>query len=350
MQRRALLQVGGLSLIGLQLGLLTGCERQSALSVPVSADTATDALRELAASLDGIDYVAPVCASEFPQTDLSEALRSRLANMDGPDLGEALSEHIAQDLSSGDQIDISGWQLARTECMLLALAARERGLVAPQRHDQPDLSFEDFADIDGWGPQETIEGSIFNPIGNGRGGFWIRVNNPVPSTTRLVLEGVELPTNVQPGLVTASLEPEHMNRVIAEPGLHTLLIVDRARNLAQRVGHLTVRPKPPFATLDDGSVSTVFCEVERWGPDQAVQGEAFNQQPDGSASVWVRIGCAPDSAGLTLNEVPLPTAVSSGIVTARVSHFAELEAGEHVLRLHDQSTDETLTIGTLTLL
>ncbi len=352
MQRRTLLKIGGLSLVSLQLGLLAGCEPQSipALSVPVNADNAEDALRELAGNLEGIDFVAPICGSEFPQADLSKELRSRLANMAGPGLGEALSEHIAQDLSVGDQIEISGWQLARTECMLLALAARERGLSQPQRHERPELSFQDFADIDHWGPQETIEGDIFNPTGSGRGAFWVRVNKPVPGTVRLVLDGVELRTHFQRGVVTASLEPEHMEQVVAEPGIHTLLMVDTARNLAQRVGHLTVRSRPPFATLDDGSLSTVFCPVERWGPDHAVQGEAFNQQPDGNAAIWVRIRCAPESAQLMLDDVLLPTTVGSGVVTARVRHYAEMEVGEHVLRIHDHPSGETLTIGKFILL
>jgi hypothetical protein len=352
MQRRTLLQTGGLSLVALQFGLLTGCERQSAsaLATPVSDSTAPNALREIADSLEGIDFVGPICADEFPDAGLLDQLHTRLSDSGESLLGEALDTRIAQDFSEADQIDISGWQLARTECMLLALAARQRGLSQPARQDQPALNFEDFVEIDRWGPQETIEGEIFNPIGEGRGAFWVRINNPVPGSVRLVLDGVELATHFQPGVVTASLAPDHMEQVIAEPGMRELVMVDTARNIAQRVGYLTVRARPEAAILDNGEPSSVFCVVERWGPDHAVQGEAFNQQPDGSAAVWVRIGCAPESAQLVLGDIPLPTTVGGSAVTARVPHFADLKLGDHVLRIEDPPTGEILTIGILRIL
>lgn len=352
MQRRTLLQTGGLSLVALQFGLLTGCDRHegSALVTPISDSKASDALREIASSLEGIDFIGPICADEFPDADLVGQLHTRLSDSGETLLGEALSTRIALDFSQADQIDISGWQLARTECMLLALAARQRGLSQPVRQDQPTLSFEDFVEIDRWGPQETIEGEIFNPVGEGRGAFWVRTNHPVPGSVRLVLDGVELATHFQPGVVTASLAPDHVEQVIAEPGMHSLVMVDTARNIAQRVGYLTVRARPEAAILDNGEVSTVFCVVERWGPDHAVQGEAFNQQPDGGAAVWVRIGCAPESAQLVLGDVTLPTTVGSSAVTARVPHFADLKLGDHVLRIEDPSTKEALTIGTLRIL
>jgi hypothetical protein len=352
MHRRTLLQTGGLSLVALQFGLLTGCDRHegSLLATPISDSKASNALREIAGSLDGIDFIGPVCADEFPDADLADQLHARLSDTEASLLGEALSTRIALDFSQADQIDISGWQLARTECMLLALAARERGLSQPVRQDQPALSFEDFVEIDRWGPQETIEGEIFNPVGEGRGAFWIRINNPVPRSVRLVLDGVELATHFQPGVVTASLEPGHTDQVIAQPGMHALVMVDTARNIAQRVGYLTVRARPEAAILDNGEPSSVFCVVERWGPDHAVQGEAFNQQPDGSAAVWVRIGCAPESAQLVLGDIPLPTTVGGSAVTARVPHFADLDLGDHALRIEDPPTGEILTIGILRIL
>lgn len=347
MRRRILLQTAGLSFIGLQLGLLSGCGRASdpGLELAPSDEGALEALRRIAGRLEGIEFVAPVCATETghpePLTTLLEQLRATSA----PTLEAALLARIESDFASGDRLDIAGWQLARTECLLLAAAAAEQGLSEPRRTEQGDLVFEQFAEIERWGPEETIEGEIFNPIGNGRGGFWVRVEEPVPGSTRLVLDGVELATHFEPGVVTASLEPDYMDEVIAEPGMYPLLMVDTARNVAQKVGYLKVRPKPPAATLPDGSESRVFCQVERWGPDHANRGQAFNEQPNGDAALWVRIGCAPDGARLLLNDKPLPTTVGTGLVTARVPHYAELETGDHEVEIHDPESGETLEIG-----
>jgi hypothetical protein len=94
----------------------------------------------------------------------------------------------------------------------------------------------------------------------------------------------------------------------------------------------------------------VFCQVERWGPDHAPQGQAFNEQPDGSAAFWVRIGCAPKNARLRLDGRELPTTVSTGLVTARVGFYDELSTGDHQLTLHDPDSGETLPIGTFRVL
>jgi hypothetical protein len=347
MRRRTLLQTAGLSFVGLQLGLLSGCGREGApaLATPPSDAGALDALRRLAGELDGIEFVGPVCATELGEAEPLATLLERLRDTSEETLETALLAAIAKDFQSNERLDIAGWQLSRSECLLLAAAAREQGLSEPRRTEQGELTFQEFARIERWGPEETIEGRIFNPIGNGRGGFWVRVEESVPGSTRLMLDGVPLATHFEPGVVTASLEPDHMEEVIATPGMYPLLMVDTARNIAQRIGYLTVRPRPPAAILADGSRSAVFCQVERWGPDHANQGQAFNEQPDGSAAFWVRIGCAPKNSRLRLNGEPLPTTVSTSLVTARVPHYAELEAGDYSLEIHDPESGETLDVG-----
>ena len=347
MRRRTLLQTAGLSFVGLQLGLLSGCggDADPALAHAPSEQGAMKALRQLAARLEGIEFVGPVCAIEINDPAPLATLLERLRTTSATTLELALLTSIENDFTEGERVDIAGWQLSRTECLLLAAAAAEQGLSEPQRNERGELIFEDFAQIERWGPEETIEGEIFNPIGNGRGGFWVRVAESVPGSTRLVLNSVELATHFEPGVVTASLEPDYMDELIAKPGMYPLLMVDTARNVAQRIGYLTVRPKPPAATLPDGSKSQVFCQVERWGPDHANQGQAFNEQPDGSAAFWVRIGCAPPGARLLLDGKALPTTVGTGVVTARLPHYAELKVGDHPLSIHDPSSGESLDIG-----
>ena len=352
MRRRTLLQTAGLSFVGLQLGLLSGCggDTDPALDHAPSEEGAMKALRQLAARLEGIEFVGPVCASEINDPAPLATLLERLQTTSATTLELALLTSIENDFTEGERIDIAGWQLSRTECLLLAAAAAEQGLSEPQRSERGKLIFEDFAQIEHWGPEETIEGEIFNPIGNGRGGFWVRVADSVPGSTRLVLDGVELATHFEPGVVTASLEPDYMEQVIAKPGMYPLLMVDTARNIAQKIGYLTVRPRPPAAKLADGSESKVFCQVERWGPDHANQGQAFNEQPDGSAAFWIRIGCAPESARVLLDGNVLPTTVRTGLVTARVPDYGNLSRGDHELTLHDPESGERLGIGVFQIL
>ncbi|NEZ04127.1 hypothetical protein G4Y73_08175 [Wenzhouxiangella sp. XN201] len=347
MRRRTFVQAAGMSFIGLQLGLLGGCGRDPdpALATAPSDEGAHAALRQLAGRLEGIEFVGPVCATEVADPRPLATLLEQLQSTSATTLEAALLTLIESDFAAGERIDIGGWQLARSECLLLAAAATEQGLSEPKRTEQGDLAFEPFAEIERWGPDETIEGEIFNPIGNGRGGFWVRIAEPVPGSTRLMLDGELLATHFESGVVTASLEPDYMDEIIGKPGMYPLLMVDTARNVAQKIGYLTVRPRPPAATLADGSESEVFCQIERWGPDHANQGQAFNEQPDGGAAFWVRIGCAPEGTRLRLDGEPLPTTVGTGLVTARVPHYAELERGDHRLTLHDPASGETLEIG-----
>ena len=347
MRRRDLLQTAGLTFVGLQLGLLAGCGRgdREELAIEVAGDGALAALQTLAGELTGIAFVGPVCADQTATEQPLSDLLARLRETGESAIGAALASVLAADLGDGRVVDIDGWQLAESECLLLAGAAEVQGLRSAERTKAGELVFEDFAEIERWGPQNTIEGQVFNPVGDGRGAFWVRIAEPVPGSTRLVLDGVELATHFESGVVTASLDDDHTERVVAEPGLHELLMVDTANNRAQRLGYLTVRPKPPMATRADGSESAVFCEIERWGPDQANQGQAFNEQPNGDAAFWVRIGCAPDSAELVLAGQSLPTTIQSGLVTARVPHYAELETGDHPLMIVDPESGEELEVG-----
>jgi hypothetical protein len=178
----------------------------------------------------------------------------------------------------------------------------------------------------------------------------VQVEGSPPGSVRLVLAGQMLATHFQPGVVTGSLDPEASRRVVEQPGMYELEVVDTARSLSQSLGFLTVRERPPMALLDDGTASVAFCQVERWGPDHANRGAAFNEQPDGSAAFWVRIGCAPETARLELDGTPLPTSVRPGLVTARVTFYSELDAGDHSVVLFDPATGERLTVGTFRVL
>lgn len=350
MKRRQLNKAMAYGWIGLNLGLLAGCGDRGA-SQPGQApldESALANLRQLASELRGVEFVAPVCFARLQDQAPLETLLASLPKS-ADTLAQGLRERIAMDFERGLIVDIDGWKISQGECLLLAGAASVQGLTEAREVEVRPYAEQPFMEIERWGPESTIAGEIFNPIGNGRGGFWLRVSSPVNGSMRLELGGQPLATHFEPGVITASLEPDYMEQIISEPGAYELVLLDNSRRLRQSVGFLTVEERPDMAVLADGSESRVFCETGAWGPNVAVEGEAFNRQPDGSASFWVRIGCAPDQAVLELDGVALETTVRPGLVTARVKHHETLKRGKYPLVIVDRGSGERLTIGQLTI-
>jgi len=348
-RRQFNLSLGG-SVVALQLAWLSGCDRSAApaeMAVETDHPDARGALEATARSLDGIDFVGPVCdrrmAVEYPLGTLLDSLDP------GQGLLEALRAQMARDFETGRIVDVDGWRLSHSECLLLAGAARLKGLSEPRLAEAAVLREAEFITIERWGPDRTIEGELFNPQNGDRAGLWLRVDGEVNGSMRLEFDGVEIATHFGPGVITGSLDPAYAKEVIARPGAYELALLDKSRQQRQTVGVFTVAERPPAATLADGSLSTVFCELGTWGPTTAVVGEAFNRQPDGSAAFWVHVGCAPGEAYLELDGVVLPTSVRPGLATARVPHFAELTRGQHPLHLIDPGSGERLLVGELTI-
>lgn len=348
MKRREFTRSLGYGWVGLNLTFLVGCRDDNpAFEVGPGEDGAVAALKALARELKGVEFAGPVCARRIESVDPLADLHASLPET-GQSLIEALRLRIADDFDNDRIVDIDGWKISTSECLLMAGAASVQGLTGQGELAEKPFVEEDFMEIELWGPDRTLQGEVFNPIGNGRGGFWLRVASPVNGSMRLRLDGRDLATHFEPGVITGSLDPDFMQEVISQPGVHELVLVDQSRRLRQAVGFLEVVERPPMATLPDGTESKVFCEPGNWGPQASVVGEAFNRQPDGSAGFWLHIGCAPKSAVMVLDGVELPTTVRSDMmITARVEHFASLERGQYPLVLLDRASGEKLPIGSL---
>lgn len=345
--RRDFVRSGGLVLIGLKTGLLVGCrrDRPPALDTPLADADLEAALRSLAGEFSGIDFVGPQCLIGIEPDrlapDLVEALRDTGADV----LGGAIQAATRADFAEGRIRDLADWQLSETECALAALAAMVQGLDTPVLAESGAMTELEFVEVERWGPRETYQHRVFNPQPNGGGGFWVQFVGDAPGSTRLAVNGEELQTHVGAQVITAGLDADEIQALIAEPGRYSITLVDKARGRIQTLGHFKVHPEAESAVLQDGSVSEVFCEVERWGPKYTDRGDAFNEQPDGSSGFWVRIGCAPGNARLELAGRRLPTTVRTGLVTARVDFYADLEPGTHELRLIDPDSGERLMVG-----
>ena len=343
MDRREFLSVPALLLV--PAGWLAGCSE----SLPEVAQLAPDhrgaeaALRTLARHLRGVNYVGPVCLQRRPDAG-ARALLEPLRRSGAPTLEAALQSVIAADFREGRVEDVAGWQLSATECELAALAALEQGLTVPSTYDLEQWTEGTLVEVRGWGPQATTAGEMFNPQPDGHAGIWIQADN-APASVQFWFAGRLRATAVFPNVITSGLAGDLLEEVIHTPGEYPVALVDTSRGLTQSLGTFVVRAPPRPALLEDGRTSKIFCTVDGWGPHYAGAGEAFNRQPNGVAAFWVRTDCAPATARLVLDDVPLPTTVTPNTVTAQVPHYAQLGPGTWPLRLHDPDTNEWLDVG-----
>lgn len=324
---------------------LTGCSESlpEVARLPPDHPEAEAALRMLARDLRGVGYIGPVCLQRRRNASAG-ALLQLLRHSGATTLEAALQSVIAADFREGRVEDVAGWQLSATECELAALAALEQDLVVPETYDLEQWTEATLVEVRGWGPQGTTMGEVFNPQADGHAGIWIQADD-APASIQFSFAGRLRATTVFPDVITSGLAGDLLEEIIHVPGEYPVALVDTSRGLIQSLGTFVVRAPPRPAVLEDGRPSTVFCSINGWGPNTAEAGEAFNRQPNGMAAFWVRTDCAPATARLVLDDVPLPSTVTSNTVTARVPHYAELEPGDLVLRLHDPASNESLKVG-----
>lgn len=353
MKRRQFVGNAGLVFVGLQFGALSGCGDASpdVLAVSLTDDRMESALRTVLGGVAGIGFIGPVCARRLePSFDRAAfAAELRTAREAGPEsIGEAIRHLVAVDFRSGRIEEVEGWQLSRTECRLAALAAIEQGLDSSVLAEVGALTEAPFVEVRDWGPDFSYQGQAFNPQSGGRGGVWVRTLSPSPPGTVIVVGPMKLETHVQPDVLTGILSAEATDRLVSEPGVHEVLLVDEARRRMQAIGTFTVREAPTAAMLEDGRPSEVFCEIEQWGPVDTTEGAAFNQQPDGSSSFWILTGCAPKGTRVLFGEHELSTSTRVGMVSARVDEGIALPRGGYPLRLFDPESGEIVEVGTFT--
>lgn len=350
MRRRVVLTGGASGLVTLKLGLLAGCSGSSSDPLVTNPESpeARYALEEYADNLDGIEYVGPECRIRNADRHDATSIIDRLEETGKSTLRDAMDHAISADFMTGRTEIIQDWRLSETECRILAYAADVQGLGDPVRAISFELVKENFVELRDWGPAETYAGHVFNEQSDGSGGFWIQTLSEPPASTRVMFNDHELETTVHPGLITARVEADTLDDTIESPGLLRVAIVDVATNRYQEVGMFRVMEPIPPAKLVGGGESAVFCQVVNWGPQSAPAGSAFNQQPDGSAGLWVKIGCAPRTAQLYLDDMPLDTKVHTTLVTAHVKQYERLGRGEHKLWIMDSQTREKVLIGTFT--
>ena len=93
---------------------------------------------------------------------------------------------------------------------------------------------------------------------------------------------------------------------------------------------------PPAAELEDGSPSTVFCEIEKWSARQAAEGD----------KIRIKTLCGPRSSAIYIGDTALTTRVLPAAIEGQFSR-AMFGPGDYPLRLIDTLSGESISLGSL---
>lgn len=346
---------------------LTACTEQE--SFPALAPELTDSpLMAYALGLEAISYSGIAClaplgyAGSTAPHALQIALHAQLSHRLWPAaegaaaaspaplppavIAERVDRAIREDFANEELIDLQGWQLARTECALAALAASARGMVEAVAPAQAEPVTSHIADITGWGPQSTVQGEGFNAQPDGHSGLWFRAQQ-VPASAVILFDGNVQATQVYADLLTSGLHDPYRAAVINVPGEYPVALFDRARNIMQPIGVFQVRAATAAAP-PPADIGRDACQVESWGPALAVSGQPFNPQPGGASAFWVHTDCAKDDSKLLLDGIELDTTAQENLLTALVPHGHDLAPGRYPLSLRLGDSDKYLEVGFLT--
>lgn len=93
-----------------------------------------------------------------------------------------------------------------------------------------------------------------------------------------------------------------------------------------------------------------IVEVENWGPKSTIQGETFNEQPDGHSGLWFKASGASISVDVVFANVNQTTAVYSDLITSGIRgkfmHEVINTPGDYSVALYDKSTRMMQPLGT----
>lgn len=293
--------------------------------------------------------------NDWSEQSLAQYLLGSLSVSDQADtisqdmLAQKVSAAIRADFSTGRECIVGDWVMSETECALAALhvywsdgAMDEPAVV----HDYAHAVEETFVTVENWGPQFTVQDVPFNVQPDGHSGMWF-LFQPIPASAKIYIDDLPVVTSMGDGrVVTIGVYDEQRDALIHAVGKHDVWLYDRVTNRKQKLGVFEVKEKPPFAQLDDGKTSTVFCQVTAWGPNIATVGEVFNQQPSGDAAFWVQTECSSRHTVLEFNGHSMKTSISPTAVTARVPvEQLPSKPGTYPVMLFDPQSGERLTVG-----
>jgi hypothetical protein len=305
---------------------------------------ATEALRTLAEGAEGVHLIG-LSIDGLQQLSLagSERLLLERLGLTGSqpvrpeELIAALDTAIRRDYAEGRLATAGEFLLSDTEQRFIAYAVVSRELhETPYTPPQPEVRDGVIAEGAKFGPKFTVVGQIFNEQPDGHGGLWVLAENTPPGTV-ITINGREIKTTRKQTAMTGAVYDEQLQELIAKPARHEIALFVPETGIRQIIGHMEVKPRPPAATLEDGSPSTVFCEIDKWSTKQRADGE----------KIRIKTLCGPRSSAIYVGDTALTTKVHLNAIEGQFSR-AMFTPGEYPLRLVDTLSGEAVALGTLT--
>jgi len=321
---------------GFIVGRHTAGDDGNAASLP-----AREALRKAAKAAVGVHQIGLTVAGldSFSPQSAERTLLARLALEQGAraqtsEIFAALDQTIKADYAAHNTVQVNEYILSDTEALFITYALVQQGLdgttyTAPK----PEIKEGIISAGARSGPTYTVVGQIFNEQPDGHGGIWVLAENTPPGTV-IAVNGRPIKTRWKAKSLVGAVYDIDLQELIARPAKHQISLLVPATGMHQVVGQLTVGPRPPAALLEDGTPSTVFCEVKKWSTPVS----------KGKETVRVDTFCGPRSTAVYIGDTALTTRIFPNRIEAMLDRSV-LPAGEHPVRLIDTRSGEAVALG-----
>lgn len=168
------------------------------------------------------------------------------------DLHVGIRQRVQQDFVQGNLCQIEGWQLARTECQLAAIAFLFResgGFIEEPATSGPldDLQESFIAKVSRWGPKSGVSGEGFNLQPNGKSSMWFRFDEIETQPYAIYFGSEAARTSVYGDrkLITASLTSGQVTQTTSRQNEIPVHLVDLSRGIKQLIGFFQVQSVKP---------------------------------------------------------------------------------------------------------
>ena len=306
--------------------------------------TAVEALRAVARTSEGVHLIGQ-SIDGLQQLSLAGTERLLLERLEltgsqelrPEEFAAALDALIRSEYARGELAPAGEYLLSRSEQLFVAYAVVSQGLhEVAYTPPQPEVKDGVIAEGAKFGPNFTVVGRIFNEQPDGHGGLWVLAENTPPGTV-ITINGQEIKTTRKQTSMTGAVYDEQLQELISEPAKHEVALFVPETGIRQVMGQLEVRPRPPAATLEDGSPSTVYCEITQWRASSGADEDRIH----------IDTLCGPRSSAIYVGDTALSTKVLLTGIEGRFSR-AMFAPGEYPVRLVDTLSGEAVAIGTLT--
>jgi len=252
---------------------------------------------------------------------------------------------VKNDFELGDTVQIEQWYISKTEALILASAINVLGVVATEKviKTYDNAPFEKFIDVDKWGPQGTYQGVKFNEQPDGHCGLWVVADN-VPDALQIYIADKKRNVFINEKGFTTGVYKD-VDAFINRVGKSQIIAYDEINHRKQIIGDFEVSPFN-FYKYEDQTMSKVFSEIRKWGPQQAKLGEVFNILPNGNAAFWIKGTSISREAKLRFNNKEHAITISKDTITTSFSpkHLPKT-TGKFPVYLVDDVYSEELLLG-----